>query len=60
MEETIGINLELPKDFSFELDQKLLDLKTTGVRKSKAQYVIELAQRAFLHDKCVDNEIKNN
>jgi len=59
MEKTIGINLEIPEQFSYELDQYLLDLKTTGVRKSKAQYIIELAQRAFLHDKCCDEIIKN-
>lgn len=57
MDEIIGINLELPKDFSFELDQKLLNLKTTGVRKSKAQYIIELARRAFLHDKSCEEII---
>jgi len=57
MEETIGINLELPVKFSFELDRKLLDLKETGVRKSKAQYIIELAQTAFLQKTVSTNEI---
>jgi len=57
MEETIGINLELPVKFSFELDRKLLDMKESGVRKSKAQYIIELAQMAFLQ-KIVNAEIK--
>ena len=50
MDDIIGINLELPKEFSFELDRKLLELKESGVRKSKAQYIIELAQLA-LHQK---------
>ena len=57
MEETIGINLELPVKFSFELDRKLLDLKESGVRKSKAQYIIELAQTAFLQKTVSTNEI---
>ena len=52
MEDTIGINLELPKEFSFELDKKLIELKETGVKKTKAQYIIELAQLA-LHQKTV-------
>jgi hypothetical protein len=56
MEETIGINLELPKNFSYELDQKLLDLKTTGVKKTKAQYIIELAQLAFHQKKTSSDE----
>lgn len=57
MEETIGINLELPIKFSTELDRKLIDLKESGVRKSKAQYIIELAQAAFLHNKCIDETL---
>lgn len=49
MEETIGINLELPVKFSIDLDRKLLDLKETGVKKTKAQYIVELAQAELLH-----------
>ena len=47
----VGINFILPEQFSYELDQYLLDLKTVGIRKSKSQYIIELAQRAFLQEK---------
>jgi hypothetical protein len=47
MEETIKIQIDLPSDFSFALDRKLQELKETGVRKSKAQYIIELAQLAL-------------
>lgn len=57
MEEIIGINLELPKEFSYQLDRKLLKMKETGVRKSKAQYILELAQLAFHLDK-INTEIK--
>ena len=48
MEETIGINLELPKEFSIELDRHLIDLKEMGVRKSKAELIIEFARIAWL------------
>lgn len=44
MEETTKILIDLPNEFSFALDRKLQELKETGVRKSKAQYIIELAQ----------------
>lgn len=47
MEETIGINLELPKEFSIKLDRHLIDLKEKGCKKSKADLIIELAQIAF-------------
>lgn len=47
MEETIGINLELPKEFSLELDQYILDLKRTGVRVSKAELIIKFARMQF-------------
>jgi 3-methyladenine DNA glycosylase/8-oxoguanine DNA glycosylase len=57
MEETVGINLELPIKFSIELDRKLLDLRESGVKKTKAQYIIELAQIAFLSKKA-NAEIK--
>lgn len=45
--ETIGINLELPKEFSHRLDQYILDLKRTGVRISKADLIIKLAIMQF-------------
>jgi hypothetical protein len=48
MDETIGINLELPVKFSLDIDRALIDLKETGVKKTKAQYIIELAQAEFL------------
>lgn len=57
MEEIIKIQIDIPAKFSYELDSKLLDLKTTGVRKSKAQYIIELAQLAF-HQKKTKSEIQ--
>jgi hypothetical protein len=47
MEETIGINLELPKEFSIKLDRYILDQKEKGVRKSKSQLIIEFAQCWF-------------
>lgn len=55
--ETIGINLELPLSFSIALDRKLIDLREAGVRKTKAQYIIELAETA-LHQKQMNTEIR--
>jgi hypothetical protein len=49
--DTIGINLELPKEFSLELDQYLLDLKRTGVKISKADLIIKFARMQFLKEK---------
>ena len=51
MNETIGINLELPLDFSVELDRILIDFKETGIRKSKAQFIIELAKIGLNNEK---------
>ena len=52
MEETIGINLELPKEFSLELDQYILDQKKLGVtRISKADLIIKFARMQFLKEK---------
>ena len=50
MDETIGINLELPKEFSIKLDRHLIDLKEKGVKTSKAELIIKLAQIAFLKE----------
>lgn len=47
MEETVKIQIDLPSEFSYSLDRKLQELKESGVRKSKAQYIIELAQIAL-------------
>jgi len=57
MENTIKIQIDLPESFSYEIDRKLIDLRETGVRKSKAQYIIELAQTAFLQKTVSTNEI---
>ena len=52
MDETIGINLELPKEFSLELDQYILDQKKLGVtRMSKADLIIKFARMQFLKEK---------
>jgi hypothetical protein len=47
MEEFVGINLELPIDFSLDLDQYILDLKRTGVKVSKAELIIKFARMQF-------------
>jgi hypothetical protein len=49
MEETIGINLELPKEFSIKLDRHILDLKESGVNPlpSKAKLIIKFAQIGY-------------
>jgi hypothetical protein len=54
MEETIGINLELPKEFSLELDQYILDLKRTGVKVSKADLIVKFARMQFNKEKQID------
>jgi hypothetical protein len=51
MEEKIGINLLIPIEFSIELDRHLIDLKESGVRKSKAELIIEMARIGFSHEK---------
>jgi hypothetical protein len=48
MERTIKMQVDLPESFSNEIEKKLLDMRQSGVRKSKAQYIVELAQIAFL------------
>jgi 3-methyladenine DNA glycosylase/8-oxoguanine DNA glycosylase len=48
MEPTVKVQVDLPESFSKLLDHKLIDMKESGVRKSKAQYIVELAQIAFL------------
>ena len=50
MDETIGINLELPKEFSIKLDRYLIDLKEKGVKTSKAELIIKLAQLGFKYE----------
>ena len=57
MERTIKMQIDVPEDLSFEIDRKLIDLRESGVKRTKAQYIIELAQLAF-HFKQVNTEIK--
>lgn len=49
MEETVGINLELPKEFSIILDRHILDLKELGINPlpSKAKLIIKFAQIGY-------------
>lgn len=54
MEETVGINLKLPKDFNYELDVHLAKLRRDGALKkdkTKAQYIVALARVGLLHEK---------
>ena len=55
MEETVGINLELPKKFSLELDQYILDLKWKGVKLSKADLIVKLATIQLKEEKRKEN-----
>ena len=48
MEEKIGINLELPKEFSIKLDRYLIDLKERGQKITKADLIIEFAIVGFI------------
>jgi len=50
MEVEIGIVVKVPKGFDFELKQYLLDLERDGVKKTKAQLIIELAQIGFKNE----------
>lgn len=51
MEETIGINLELPKEFSIKLDRYIIDLKEKGTKISKAELILKLAKEGFQKSK---------
>lgn len=53
MEETVGINLELPKDLSIKLDRHLIDLKEKGIKISKAELIIRLARLGLVNDKTI-------
>jgi hypothetical protein len=50
MENEIGIVVKVTQDFDFKLKQYLLDLEKTGVKKTKAQLIIELAQVGFMQE----------
>lgn len=50
MEEGIGINLVLPKEFSIKLDRHLIDLKEKGVKTTKAELILKLARIGFLKE----------
>jgi hypothetical protein len=60
MEETIGINLELPKDFSLQLDRMIIDLKEVGISTSKAKLIIKFAEIGYLNEKRECDKIVNN
>jgi len=51
MEETVKIQIDLPSEFSYELDQFILDLKRTGVKVSKADLIIKFASMQFNKEK---------
>jgi hypothetical protein len=56
MEDGTLIQIFLDKEFNQEIDRKLLELKETGVKKSKATYIKELAQLAFHQKKTKTTE----
>lgn len=60
MDETIGINLILPKDFSLELDRMVIDLKEVGVQTSKAKLILKFAMMGFVNEKRECDKIVNN
>ena len=45
--DTIGTNLELPKDFSLKLARQILDLSERGVTVTKKDLLIKYAQIGF-------------
>ncbi len=47
MERLVKMQIDIPESFSFDIEKKLLDFRQSGIKKTKAQYIIELAQTAF-------------
>jgi hypothetical protein len=58
MENEIGIVVKVSQDFDFKLKQYLLDLEKTGVKKTKAQLIIELAQVGFNQENALNQWMK--
>ena len=52
-----GLVVNLTESFSIKLARYLLDLRETGVKKTKAQILVELAEQALLH-RTTQREIK--
>jgi hypothetical protein len=50
MENEIGIVVKVSQDFDFKLKQYLLDLEKIGVKKTKAQLIIEFAQVGYIQE----------
>jgi hypothetical protein len=50
MKDIIWIRLALPKDFSLQVDRMLIDMKEKGVKKTKANKIVELARVGFLNE----------
>jgi hypothetical protein len=57
MENETGIVVKISESFNIQLERKLIDLKESGVKKTKAQYIVELAMAEFLH-RTIQKEIK--
>jgi len=47
---TTKVQIDLPMSFDIELDKWLIELKSNGVKTSKAKLVVKLAQIGFLHE----------
>jgi hypothetical protein len=43
-ENTVGISLELPRDFSLKIARHILDLSEHGVKTTKADLLLKYAQ----------------
>jgi hypothetical protein len=52
-----GLVVNLTESFSIKLARYLLDLRETGVKKTKAQILVELAEEALLK-RTTQKEIK--
>ena len=50
MDKVVKIQLDIPEKFSIQLDRYLIDLKEKGVKTSKADEIIRLAQIGFKYE----------
>jgi hypothetical protein len=47
MEETVKIQIDLPKELSLDIDDYITNLKRHGITKTKAQTIIDIVRIAL-------------
>lgn len=55
MKDVTWIRLPLPRDFSCKVDRMLVDMRERGIRKTKADKIMELAQIGYWEEKQQDS-----